>query len=293
MEANWTWWQNALRGDFGPIHDGHPQQGFYRVREGKGGRWLPVAIWFEDGEAVGLRDNTTIDPDRIWTWCCRNPVTFEAYDAAVKGNGWADDAPPPASLGHNLPSDPAEKFRVELADEEAEIKRWLATDPIKDRASADRAANWAERVAGLGKEAEEARKIEKKPHDDGARAVQAKWKPIVDQADSLKRLLKESLGPYLRQQAAEEAARRAAEARKAAMNGEVLPPLRNASAGTAGRKVALRTVRNAIVEDFDAALTFFKENPDVRDLIQRLAQKAITAGATVPGVRVEEEKVAA
>jgi hypothetical protein len=77
-------------------------------------------------------------------------------------------------------------------------------------------------------DADDARKVEKKPHDDAAKAVQAKWKPVLDAADLAVTTCKRALEPFLlskqeAQRAAAEAMRQEAEekaaaARKAAEN---------------------------------------------------------------------------
>ena len=61
------------------------------------------------------------------------------------------------------------------------------------------------------KDSDAARAAEKKPHDDASKAVQAKWKPIVDKADRGKKACLDALTPYrqAKQEAKEEAARKA------------------------------------------------------------------------------------
>ncbi len=83
----WHWWQEALAGRFGPIHDSDPQQGYYRTRF-KDKPWEPVAIWNEDGKWHAMRGERTVDAAEIWTWCCRNPISYEAYQKAIDGAGW-------------------------------------------------------------------------------------------------------------------------------------------------------------------------------------------------------------
>ena len=63
------------------------------------------------------------------------------------------------------------------------------------------------------KDSDGARAAEKKPHDDAGKAVQAKWKPIVDKADLGKKACSDALTPYrqAKQRAKDEAARKARE----------------------------------------------------------------------------------
>jgi len=48
-----------------------------------------------------------------------------------------------------------------------------------------------------GKLADENRKEEKRPHDDAAKVVQSKWKPILDRAALAIDVCKKALTPYL------------------------------------------------------------------------------------------------
>lgn len=95
--SDYTYWQNALAGNTGPVHDGHPRLGFYRrkIVSGRDSPWTPVAIWEDDaGQVRALQHATVImgprlvDPDEVWSWCAANPITEEAYRAVVDGKPW-------------------------------------------------------------------------------------------------------------------------------------------------------------------------------------------------------------
>lgn len=98
--SDYTYWRAALAGNFGPVHDGDPQPGFYRAKVTRGpyGIWTPVAIWPEpDGTLTALkhvwisRSPVFIDPDEVWLWCSQNPITEEAYRAvAEQKQPWPD-----------------------------------------------------------------------------------------------------------------------------------------------------------------------------------------------------------
>ena len=91
QETNvWAWWQGALEGNFGPMHEGQPEQGYYRTRF-KGGQWEPVALWFENGEWHAMRGERMVDPADTWNFCRTHPVSYEAYQKAIEGAGWDDD----------------------------------------------------------------------------------------------------------------------------------------------------------------------------------------------------------
>lgn len=99
--ADYTFWQNALAGTLGPIHDSEPQVGFYRrkIVSGRNSPWTPVAIWAdESGNIQALQHATVImgpravDPNEVWSWCANNPITEEAYRAVAEKNlPWPDN----------------------------------------------------------------------------------------------------------------------------------------------------------------------------------------------------------
>ena len=109
MSNPYTYYKSALMGVFGPVHENDPQCGYYRMRRGRGGPWVPVAIWREDPEGFGIREHSEIsdsgklvclvdgvekDPYEIWTWVCRYPVPYETYVAvAEQGQAWPEDLP--------------------------------------------------------------------------------------------------------------------------------------------------------------------------------------------------------
>lgn len=222
---------------------------------------------------------------------------------AIGGNN------PPAYEAHSLHiedlfqlvSDSTAGGKVETDEQEA------ALDALLDEFRAAKKAADAERAA------------EKKPHDDAAKAVQTKWKPLLDRCDAGVDHLKALLTPFreARQRAKDEAARKAreeAEARqKAAQEAlrqsedldarfEAEQELKQAQklAAVANRidreATGLRTYWEAEIVDRRAALNFYiKQQPEAFvDLIQKLADvDARGARGKIPGVVYHERKKAA
>jgi hypothetical protein len=169
------------------------------------------------------------------------------------------------------------------------------------------------------KDADKARAAEKKPFDDAAKAVQTKWKPIIDKADRGAQACKEALTPYrtAKQRAKDEAARKAreeaesreAEARAALQQSEDLEAKYAAEQEleTAAKLKAvadkidrsatgLRTYWEAEITDRKAALLHYLARAPERfeALIQQMADEdARTTRAPVPGVIFHERKKAA
>ncbi|QIG67298.1 hypothetical protein EVB37_062 [Rhizobium phage RHph_TM3_3_3] len=323
----WAWWQNALAGNMGPVHDGDPQQGYYRTRF-KDKPWEPVAIWFEDGKWYAMRGERQVDASEIWTWCCRNPVTYEAYTKAIEGAGWDDDAPvldlPPKT--HNQSADPFEALTEEFAGEKEQAEAFLKTK-ITTQQQADKAAVWSKRIAAIAKKATDLHKVEKQPSLDEGRRIDDKWRELKEGPADLSKKLKRHMDEFLLEQQrienerrrkaqeeadrvrreAEAAARAAADAdnadakaeadrlAKAAADAEREAQAKNAAAGRTGAKVSLRTFVSARVTDYQAAATalVLMKHPDLLEVIDQLANRAIKAGQSLPGVeRIEEQRAA-
>lgn len=326
----WSWWTNALAGNFGPVHDGKPEWGFYRVRDGKNGPWVPVAIWQdENGAFVATRNGVEVKhPEDIWTWACRYPVTEEAFDAATAGKGWADDAPvidlPPKT--HNQSSDPFEALTEEYAGEKEQAEAFLKIK-ITTQEQADKAAVWSKRVAAIAKKATDLHKVEKQPSLDEGRRIDDKWRDLKEGPADLSKKLKRHMDDFLleqqrienerRRKAQEEADRKRREAEEAARaaeneqnaaakaeadrlakeaaDAERDAQAKNAAAGRTGAKVALRTFVSARVNDYQAAATalVLMKHADILAVIDQLANRAVKAGQSLPGVeRIEEQRAA-
>lgn len=325
----WAFWQNALKGDFGPMAEGQPEQGYYRTRF-KGGQWEPVAIFYPEGsdQIVAYRAGREVEPGETWNFCRTNPITYEAYTRALDGHGF-DDEPALAKIGDNSGAgDAFEQIGQELAGEKEMADAFLKAE-VKTQADADKAGIWAKRLADLAKRADGLRVEEKEPHLAASRDVDNKWRSTIGDAKDLSAALKRHVEPFLiakkreeearARKAAEEAAalrRKAEEGARAAAQANIDPQeaerrrtellrqaqeadraaeVRNAQAGRTGAKVSIRTEKRARVIDHRAAANAMLDmnHPDFLATIEQLAQRAVKAGVTLAGVEVVEvEKVA-
>lgn len=170
-------------------------------------------------------------------------------------------------------------------------------------------------------DADKERKAEAKPFDDGKKAVQAKWKPIIEKADRGTIACKDALTPYrsAKQRAKDEAARKAREeaealqkqAQEALQTSDDLEARFQAEQELEAAKrlsaqanridrsaTGLRTYWEAEIIDKGTALRhYLKSNPDAfLELIQRLADKDAQNEATRRsgiGIAFHERKRAA
>lgn len=165
------------------------------------------------------------------------------------------------------------------------------------------------------KEADGERAAEKKPHDDAAKAVQVKWKPLLDRCDLATAEIKARLTPYRTakleaKNAAAQKAREEAEARQKAAQealrsddlearyqGEIELKAASKLATTANKierqATGLRSYQIAEVTDRRALLEHvMRTDPDaLTEWLADYARKALPA--QLPGVTIRIERKAA
>lgn len=312
--SRWAWWQNALKGDIGPMHEGEPQQGFYRTRF-KGGKWEPVAIWFDEetGKWLAYRSGREVDPGEAWNFCRTHPITRAAYDAAMNGQPFPDEdetvAAQVAAAGHNS----GENDRVdEIADQiEAALAGMKAYEKITDDATAAKALSLRNRLNELSREADKKRDELKRPHLEAGKAVDAKWQPLVKKAKAGADQVRDAIGSWethklqeerKRQREAEQArlaaeqAAREQQAETAVMEApapapapaEAVPAPIKATYGKAASVKVVTVVKD--VTDWPALAVYMSGHPDAQDVLKKLAQRALDAGRTnIPGITTEEK----
>ena len=320
MTDDYAWWRAALETGSFTVNENEPQPGFYKTK--RDGKWTPVAIWKKDGRLVAKNLGGMCDPRDVWLSCAKHPVSNVAAKEAFATGLFPGDVP---AMGHNSGT---LSLAEEIADVCASAMDWLRKiGGIKDQTSKDMAANWRDKINGLKKQADAERETEKRPHLEASRAVDAKFKPVIEQADATATTLRDALTVFMRaeeaqaraeaqarhneemKRVAEERARLSAQQAKlmkddpiAALTSAPLPepelPIFEAPApiqagGQRGRKTSLRTVTKYVVTDYAAALAHVKDHPDVRAAVEKVAAAQAKAGAVVPGVETVQEKVAA
>lgn len=179
----WKWWQDALTGKFGPIHH-EPEQGYFRVRK-KGEPWEPVAIWFdaERDEWLAYRSGREVRAEDIWMWACRNPITHEAYEKAMAGDGFDDEPRTAPGIGDNSgEADPFDALTIEYLGEKEMAEEFMKT-PVETQDQSDKVAIWCDRILKIRSKAQALHKAEKQPFLDGGKAVDNKWRGLAHDKD--------------------------------------------------------------------------------------------------------------
>lgn len=227
--------------------------------------------------------------------------------------------------GHNMPPSPFEELVEEIDSLYDEAKNWCDGEPVDSDAQEKAVADLMELIRDAEKRAEAMRKEEVKEFDEGKKAVQAKFAPLIadNKSDTGKTVLalqtcKKAVEPY-RQKKAElaaeqarierekalEAERIAQEALKAASASSDLEQREQAEALVQDAKQAekaakqadkaatsglgLRKSYRAEITDFTkAAQHFWRLTPEpYEELTRQLAQQhANRQGGDIPGVKV-------
>jgi hypothetical protein len=313
-------WRDAVAGKAVTITADHPQPGYYKMRDGRGGKFLPVAIWRHNGELVCRVAGERRDPLAVWTYCAGNPVKKDDAKHAFDTGTWPGDVP---EIGHNSGD-------LSLAEQITEYASmalaWLKKTGIKDKVTADTAANYRAKLNELKKEADNARTTEKAPHMAAAKAVDDKWRVPIAEATAAAEDIRAALTQFMvaeekRLKEEQEKARKAEEERIATERARIeaeraekmrvdpvaamtdpepeLPmptavePVKVQAGGQRGRKTGLKTVTVYEVTDYEAALAHVKNHPDVVAAVEKVAKAQAKTGASVPGVEAKQEKVAA
>lgn len=235
----------------------------------------------------------------------------------------------PAPIGHNQPATPYDALKAHIDDLDLEARNHLDGEPIKDEAQAAAVSRILDDARKASKAADEARKDEKRPHDEAAAAVQARWKPLLERADLAATTAKEALAPWLQrledeQRAAAEAMRKEAEeaAEVAAQTSASVDPgdlagqttarIRQESAHALAQRATraekarphvrggeranfLKSRCTAILSDpvAFARWAWTNRRPDYDEFLQGLANREVRHGPRdIPGITVNTERTA-
>jgi hypothetical protein len=298
----WQYWHDRLNGKPVEMTPNDPQAGFYREprRAEYGARktFRPVAYWpGENGQLHCRLGDEDVSDQRgvdLWTRVGHHPVTEAAYRTVAQDGGlWPDEHELVPMQGDNQPppDDSYEGLRDEIEKLARDAGERLKGPPIADQDEADRLANLGNRLEQLAKQVEDNRKAERAPHDAACIEIQKKWVPLRDLAETYKLLKRTLVTPWLNKLTQQK--KKEAEAAAAAGTPvSATESARRPRAGTRGRAMTLKTVKRAQIDDYDACWTFFKDAPEMRDLVQSLANRVIRTGMTVPGTTVVTEEMA-
>jgi hypothetical protein len=321
MSAEYAFWNAALAAKQAgrPIPEtpikGRVESGFYRTGSGK-----PVSIWRDAGTLFVQVGTQLIEKpeaeiaESMFSFWCSDPVSYDAWEAVCeRGEPWPDQHEAVRDV-EQMASPFASAYSAISGDLQAlgdPVSELVKAGAAQTEDASNRAADLAGKLQDLEKRAESERKAEKQPHMDAAKAVDERWKPLIEAASANKSLIKSRVvEPWLKakadaeRKARDEAARLAREEaeRSGAGQAEAAAAAAMASqpvkASTKGGRVALRTYEVITITDIRAVLRFFVErNEEVPKLliepIEQLAKAMHRAGVKIPGITITTEQKAA
>jgi len=313
-------WRDSLAGKYVEIHADAPQHGYYKAKKGKAGPFQPVAIWDKDGTLVARHGGEMVDPFAIWSWCADKPVSkadIEHYKEHGRFPGDID-------IGHNSGD---VSLLDQLRDYIATASAWLKGREIKTKVEADQCQNYRTEVLRLKGLVDKERDAKVRPHLDAQRAIQAEYKPLIDEAEEINKLLRtapeafakaeerrleaERRAKWEAEQVRVRKEREAIEAERAKKLAEdpvaaltepepELPmappppePVKMQIGGQRGRVGGLKGYWEAEITDYPKALQHYANHPDVVALITKLAKAEVKlnkGAVTIPGVRPYEDR---
>lgn len=322
IDRSFTWWQNALKGERGPIDADNPKAGFYRSKA-KDKSLHAVAIWYDSnsGELRYQQDGRDVDDLRArerWPHDSKRPISEETFWAFRDTGVWPDIAEMvPAANRDVSASDNAEPDDTPLDQQHATLidnAIAAALTKVTTESEAAQALGSKNRIAELRLAADKEGRAIYEPIYRQYTTVQKLWTPIVKRAataeDNLNtailtfreservRIAKEQAEAEERQRLLGEANARAADRAIAAGEPEQPPEIEEVplpaspsplapTYGTRKLKEELHTILESIT-DYDAVYAFLKAEPKVRVLLFELATAKIKAGFTVPGTTTRQ-----
>jgi len=227
--------------------------------------------------------------------------------------------------GHNNPPNEFEIVEKEINDLYEAAKQWIDGEPIETQGQADQIDKLISMIKAAAKKAEEHRKYENTPFDEGKKAVQAKYAPLIadtkgvtGKAPLALRACLDTVTPWKQKVQAEkdeearkaraiadEKERKAQEAIRAASleeREEAEKLLKAAQKATAKAKAiskdnvkGMRTVWDIEVTDSVAMLRHYwsTQNYALVQYAEGLAKQDVRSGIrTIPGCEISPRKVA-
>ena len=286
--GDYSYYYQLLRGDKPTQFLNDMQPGFYR--RSRSGIDDAVSIFWQGPELIcTVNGKKHAYPVEVWHGCGDNAVTHEDYLHRIKHGRWPNDHEMIAKSNRPPADNSMEAVVAQLDALEHEAKNLIKQGAALSQNEADRASDIANSIAEIEKKTIGLHKVEKEPHLKAGRAVDTRWFPLRDRACNLKSEIKRIVvTPFLVK------LRRDADAeleRARELGVEQFMEQDKIGAGSLKRTVALRTKVTAKIVDYDALIQSIKDNTEVRELAQRLADASCRAtGIALPGtIKIETE----
>lgn len=287
-------WQKRLAGEQIDTFEMEFDFGFYRRPRKEARRivgWDPVAFFADemgDGTVCLVGDVMLNDPhamSQVWLHCVQYPITEEQYRKAADEGIWFD-ADPLVDLSRKMTEVLCgDKDSSGLEQQIAEAIKGVSTyAKIEDDETASKAQDLRSHLTTLAGKLDKERKELVQPHLDAQREINSRLNPIIKDARDGANTIRESMACW------EELKRKPLsddfEEKHPGLFGNAPAP-RAQIRGSTGRAAAVREAFDAVITDISAYFQTVKGNPEVTELLQKLAQKDIDAGLRPAGVEAK------
>lgn len=123
--------------------------------------------------------------DDMKGWMSKNEPIIAVADAVSRGE-----------IGHNNPPDPIDETLAPYADAIQEAENWLDGTPVENEAQMKAVDAILKEIKAAKKDATAGQKSESAPLHDAWKAALARWKPTIDDLDSMAKGLASITGEY-------------------------------------------------------------------------------------------------
>lgn len=328
IDRSSDWYNAALKGVRGPIDPNNPKTGFYRVRAGRDGPYIPVAFWYDThDETLRCHKNGHSIDDlaarELWVYAAKNLVPEDSYWSVIDGKGWPDNDPSAAAAAKGPEIDPGTqganaegslKLEIAKAVKGAEAYRTIDSDEQGAKAQTLRSA-----LTSFKGDAQKKYESWSRPLLDEIETIRKTWFPIRDAAGDAADGIRKAMGLW--EDVKRENAKRVAEdtakvaqeqelafneatAKAAAANEPppeppkptapppntaAIPPPSTKIKGASGRAASVQLKKIVTAIDIDKAFAQFRDDPELYAFLLDLSQKVVTAGLVAVGATVEEQ----
>jgi len=304
------------------IHDGDPRCGFYRAK--RRGEWVAAFIRHDaSGQLICRIGDEMADPVLVWADVASEPIEQAACETWFATGRWpgveakpaqqetgevSAEATPvgaqaspvstaaPAPMGHNAP--PADVVS-EMAEALDGLRAWIRRvgNKLADEEQVQIATNKVGTIRDLVSKAKKAHTVEKAPHWEACKAVDAKYNPSIKKCDEAGEYLRRMIADFkARELAAAEAERRKIEeahAKKVAAaekKGKAPPPPPAIATpepqtkihSDTGRALSFRQEAVLEIDDIGALFDRYQNYPEVAELFLKLARRDWKENGTAP-----------
>lgn len=284
IDRTFDWYNAALNGERGPIDADNPKAGFYRSKA-RDKTLSAVAIWYDSntGELRYQDNGRDVDDMKArerWPYVSKKPITEEVFWHFRDTGKWKDIDEAAQSVEVYKEQSGLAKLSLEISTLKASAAKYSKVESDEEMALAQSVRAKLQELAG---QADKLRTAEKEPHLEAGREVDARWQPWIKAAKGAADAIRTAMQDWNDFKLAQ--AEKAKTSDNAAPNA---PPPSVQVSGGGGRAahVGVKTVVTQI--DLDAAFAFFRLEAAVSDVFFQLAQRAVDAGITVPGVKTEQ-----